>query len=427
VIVELKPRQPGQISLGSGEQTGVDAMDNPVLDWLVQLSIDELGVAFHVLIEDRYVRVFEVTTDVFAGLNVVVKPNNDLELALGDLRIDNIEEVFSELIPNADFSMVLPTFLDLALGAFLSEPVTFDVNLTSALSDALDVPIGLRVNDLYRDGSGQDFLTLSLTFTSSEAVAMKRGLATAASLAEAPGLVRPTQDGPVPTGRVRLQVGEDLPYELQRDLEYQVRVDGTMWSVFRTPSPDGVLHVSQALLQIPGRHRVEVRARRRDDYTSLDLSPVVLDAIVDVSPPTVSARWGREGLEVTVRDAEAPDGQGLALEVTLDAETPRYITRMAAGAVVLPYAELLGRTVSLVAVDGMGHRSLPLVVQAPQSPADETEDDEPSGCAQVGVSGSGTGLVLLGLLAVLRRLLQRGSRRAKQEVRGRRGAGPAPS
>lgn len=411
VIVELKPRKPGRIALGSGAETGMDDMGNPVRDWLVQLSVDELGVAFHVLIEDRYVRLFEVTTDVFAGLNVVVKPNNDLELALGDIRIDNIQEVFSELIPDADFSMVLPTFLDLALGAFLSEPVTFDVNLTSALSDALGVPIGLRVNELVRDGAMQDFLTVSLTFTSSEAVAFRRGVETLATLAPEADLVEETPDGRRPTGRIRLDVGTGLPHDVQADLEYQLRVDGTMWSVFRPPSPDGTLHVSHALLRAPGSHRVEVRARALGDYRSLDSSPIRLDALVDIHAPTLSVRWVDEGLEVTARDREDENGERLTLQLALD-DLPSSLVPLAAGKVILPFGEILGRRLTLMALDGAGHRSAPLVVRVPNAPGDPERpaaNPGPSGgCRDVPPGSISTWLLLLLALG-----LGRGARRAR--------------
>lgn len=415
VLVELSPRAPGDVTLGSGAETGTDDAGNPLYDWLIQLGLRDLGVAFHVLVEDRYVRVFEVTSDVFVGMNVVIQPDNSLELALGELRIDDFQETFNELVPNADFAEVLPTILDLALGALLTESLTFDLDISNAVSDALGgAPLGLRINEILRDGAMQDYLTLSLTFTSSPS-AYIRPTETRARLHEAPDLTEawPSGEGRTTSGRIRLMVGEaSRTPGAASPLEYQVRVNGGMWSVFRSPRADGSLPLIHPALRAPGRHRVELRARVQGFAPSLDPTPAIVDVVVDPFAPTLSARWTDDGLDVRARDAhtvnpgdltvtrQAGDGgppTGVAL--TVRDET-------SAGA-VLPYDEIVGQLVRLVARDPAGNESDPLLIQAPdgvEGVATNLDDNPDSGCSARSRGGSTQlALLLLGLLVLTRR------------------------
>lgn len=407
VIVELKPRRPGRIELGSGAETGTDPMGNPTYDWLLKLDIEDVGVAFHVLVEDRYVRVFEVGADAFVGMNVVVLPDNRLELALGELRIDGFEERFNELLPNADFAEVLPSLLDIALGTFLNQSLTFDIDVSTAVSDALGgAPVGLRVNDIFRDGAMQDYLTMSLTFTTSTVAASLWPVDTRASLDADPGLLDRTGPRARPTGRIRLRVGEELPHSAEDGLEYQVRVDGGMWSVPRRPLSEGVLWVPQPRLELPGYHRVEVRARRSDDYATLDPEPVLLHVVVDPIAPTVSARWIEDGLALRVRDAHTLDPRELELEVEVNgAPVPVRLAPWDAHSAraVVPLDRVLGQTVEAAGIDPAGNRSRPVVIDVPVAPPEiGPATIPPTGCGHAQSTGASpaAGMALLSLVSM---------------------------
>lgn len=398
VIVELKPREPGDISFGSGAQTGMDAMGNPIYDWQLQLGLQDLGVAFHVLIEDRYVRVFEVTADAFVGLGVVVLPDNRLELALGELRIDGFEEVFNELLPDADFATILPSLLDIALGALTGQPLTFDLDVTQAVSDILGgAPVGMRVNDIFRDGAMQDYLTASVTFTSSGTANALRGATTVARLADEAGVLFGETDARAPTGQVRLQLGEGLPADLE--LEYQVRARGGLWSIPRAAGADGTLEVALPRLRLAGRHELEVRARAIGAYETLDLTPVVLSVEVDPFPPTVGARQGVDGLEVWVRDG-ASDPAGLSLRLEADGSRVEVALTAEADAAraVVPYPLLEGARLRLVGVDAAGNESAPLLLDGPEAaPWGDADDDAgASGCRDLESDPSLLALLLSG-------------------------------
>lgn len=363
VMIELKPRRAPTLSLGSGAKIGQDASGNDLFDWLLKLKLQELGLAFHVLVEDRFVRVFEVTTDINVGLNITVLPDNRLEVAVGDLRIDNFEETFNELLPNADFAMVLPTLVDIAMQALLQNQLTFDLNISNAVSDALGgVPIFLRVNEIQRDGPAQDYLTLTITFTDTATANLSLSAETIATLNHDDALLDRIDSRALPSGRARISVGEGLSYSTQRALEYQARVDGGLWRVARGARPDGTILVEDPHLLIAGRHEVEVRARFEDDYQSLDPTPAVVEAVVDPFGPSVRARVRGEMLKVRIEDDLSTGGE-LRLFGRLPggqwSEIPTVADSTAAATAEVPVATfgLQARGLELRASDASGNES----------------------------------------------------------------------
>ena len=418
VILELKPNNAAQISLGTGEAIGRDAEGRDQFDWLFQLGLDQLGVAFHVLIHDRYVRVFEVTADAFVGMNLTVLPDNRLEIAVGEIRIDDFAETFNELLPHADVAEVLPTLLDIGLGAVLSQAITFDLDLAEAVSGALgNLPLSLRVNEIVRDGPAEDHLTLTLTFTESPARSVANAsVETFAELAQEPGLVETVDGMHRSSGRVRLKVGG--AYEgPTRTLEYQIRVDQGLWRAAQPAEPGGTLLVHDPKLRVPGRHLIEVRARLADDYTSLDTTPQALSVLVDPFPPSLSATFTETGLEVRVRDPQTPDVQALRLDMQIDADPWQAVILAEADGAALgfvDYADLQNaQTVTLQARDPSGNRSTQTLTLPASVAPDETESSTGCACFAVGsvtetqtTSSAGWILVFLTGLALSRRRMK---------------------
>lgn len=389
VIIELKPKNPGFLDLGSGELTGQDAEGNDVYDWLMKLRLEDLGVAFHVFMHDRYVRVFEVTSDIFVGLNVVVLPDNRLEIALGELRIDDFTETFNEILPNADFAELLPTLLDLALGAVLNQSLTFDVDITNAVSDALGgAPLFLRINDIYRDGIQEDYLSVTMTFTSSAGGNLMLAADTFARPDEADdGLLEWSAERRETTGRLRLRVGDgQTPPGV---LEYQARIDGGLWRSPQTADAQGILTVTDAKLRLPGKHTVEVRARYVGDYRSLDPTPAAFEAVVDPNPPKLEAEMVDDGVEVKVFDPLTEDASKIVLAARTGGEW-RPVPLIARGPgeaiAVLDWSALEGAAeLELQAIDPHDNpsrvKTMRLGLEAAPNEAAPGDAEAPSGCA----------------------------------------------
>ncbi len=412
VILQLKPRFAPKVELGSGEVTGVDANGNDIVDWLIKLQLREMGIAFHVLIHDRYVRIFEVTTDIGVGLNVNVLPDNKLQVAVGDLKIDNFLEVFNEIL-DADFAQVLPTLIDVALQALLQNELTFDLDITNTLSDALGgAPIYMRINDIFRDGANQDYLTLSLTFSDQPGAPLLGSTRTMARLAHRSELVDHIDGLARSTGRARLVVGEELPYDQQRALEYQVRVDGGLWRNWQAARPDGTIVVADPKLRLDRDHVLEVRARQKGDYQSLDPIGVKVQALVDTLPPTVVGELRGTGVAVTVTDLATPatalslrgrfdQGEWFAVALVVDADG------VASGRVDLTGVD--AHVLELAASDALDNvsRVERVVVGRAALTAGESTPEAASGCGCATSGGAGDAapfaLLALAMLVIRRR------------------------
>lgn len=329
VILELKPRNPGKVVLGSGMRIGQDTMGRPTYDSLIKINLQELGIAFHVLMQDRYVRLFEVTADVNVGMNINVTRTNKLEVAIGELKIDNFQQYFNKVLPSTDFAMLLPTLVDIAMQALFSNSLNFDLDLTRTISDALGgAPIYMRVNEIVRDGAMMDYLTMTITMTSTPATMLSLIADTTAKLESDGGVIereeipdREARGLPTsarPTGYARLRVGEGLSYSHQRELEYQARVDEGLWRIFHAPEPDGTFWVDDPHLFVPGAHEIEIRARYFEDYLTLDPTPALVPVVVDPNPPSVEARVLDEHVVIKVVDLETPRNEPLTLQARLD-------------------------------------------------------------------------------------------------------------
>ncbi|MFO0723563.1 MAG: hypothetical protein U1E65_07275 [Myxococcota bacterium] len=412
VIVQLKPRHPPVIDLGSGLKTGVDANGKDVYDWLLKLNMQEVGIAFHVLIHDRFVRIFEVTSNVNVGLNVNILPDNKLEVAVGKLDINGFTEVFNEILPNADFGMLLPTLLDVALQALLTRDLTFNVDISDTVSNALGgAPIFMRINEIKRDGAQEDFLTMTMTFTSSRTHNLTLSAETLARLDDERPDVEERTDGIArPTGHARVKVSENLSSSQRAELEYQARVDGGLWHVFEQAQPDGTIVVEDGHLRLAGDHVIEVRARYTDDYRTLDPSPAKVPVLIDTVAPHVSGELALDKVAITVTDAGSKPSL-LKLSGRFDDgawfDIPLGATVDAAKA-ELPLAGVSAHILELVATDGRENRSQ--VERVVVGAAGLTADAHPEPKTSEGCSATGRGglvefaaLAALGLLFTKRR------------------------
>lgn len=369
VFIQFKPKDPPSFELGSGEVIGQDAMGNDVVDPLLKFKIDDMGLAFYVLIHDRFVRIFEVTMDVDVGANIVVLPDNSLEVAITKLDIGSFEEVFNELLPNADFATVLPSLIDLAFSALLSQELKFPVDLSGAVSDALGgAPIFMRINEIFREGAMNDYLTLTMTFTSSAPVGALSLAATTVAAPHEENLLH-ERDGRLmkATGALRLAVGAGLPYTTQRALEYQVRIDNGFWHEPRAAKPDDTLSLLDPKLRLPGRHKVDVRARYIGDYMTLDPDYASFEVVVDSTEPGLRAEVRDEEVVVLVSDdiarlaemsLRAQLDQGEWFEVPLEANADLgFIAK-------IPLAEVgEASSLTLIARDGVGNETAPALVR----------------------------------------------------------------
>lgn len=254
-VIDLRPTQPARVEFGTGRLLRAD--DPESTDWLIKLSLPRYIASIYGLVQERYVRVLEVEMDIFAGLGLEILPEDQLQLVLGDLEVTNFTPTFDELLQEADipYEIILRGLVAVLLDSLLRETTILDLNVVDTVSDALgDFPLSLRINEIRRAGAKRDHLHLNATFV--EARGPLRVAETEASVddRDALGLAVPADD----------------------TLEYQVRVDGGLWWAFARPGADQRILLRDPKIQQPGRHRIEVRARRRGEPESLDPTPALL-------------------------------------------------------------------------------------------------------------------------------------------------------
>jgi hypothetical protein len=331
-------------------------------------------------------------------------PDTSLQVALGELKVDNFHNVFNELFPNSDFSMVLPTLVDLATQALGSNNLSFNLNLANTVSGALNgAPIAMRVNDIFRDGQQMDYLTLSLTFyTPGHMLSVQAP--TRARLADDPGTLDRSSGSSKPTGRVRIKVGEGLPTELASRLEYQMRVEAGMWHSFESPGADGTIVLEDPLLNLPGERDITVRARYKGDYTTLDPIAQTVTVPLNFMPPLVSALVDGDGVQIRVLGAGRPlDRLSLNARLEGPGSTPGawfsipLTVQTDAAVATFPLSQVRGASsLVLVARDDAGNESSPLAVRVENNPA---EPAQAAGCVCHGVRGGSESTGVICLLA----------------------------
>ena len=284
MILAIRPKAVPYVDVGAGtyrDENGKRVIDEPLLT----IYLPNLHMDFYALIDGRYARLFTLKSDIALPLGLELTPNNELVPIVGELGslVTNIEASHAEIV--AEDPQVLADIIPAIIG--LVEPVIGDALKPIALPDlqgfSLDVKkLGGIVPSPSKPGTFEHIGILAdLAFTPASPAPIR--VDTEATLVD---LVLPpldTRSRPSPRGaRVRLRVrGYDARLH-DAGWEWQYRVDGGFWSPFhRTPE----IEITAPELRLQGRHSIEVRARARDDYRTLDPTPARLDLVVDWTPP----------------------------------------------------------------------------------------------------------------------------------------------
>ena len=283
VLVRVAPALAGVAASATGLIVSLGPGPPPTLEWAgdTTLAVDlrDARLALNARIEGRGVRVLELLLDVRVELEVVVLPDNRLELAVGELEVTNVREVFDELIAGTDYTALVPVLADLALRALLRHQLSLPIGDGS---DGVSEPVTAVVGPVERDGIQRDHLTLTITFTGTAGASLAPAAETTAQLAPQAGLHAPAAGTVRPTGVVHLAVGAPPP---GRVVEHQARVDRGLWHAPVVAGHGGVITVRDPWLRLPGPHTVEVRSRYADDYRTMDPTPAVVEVVADPAPP----------------------------------------------------------------------------------------------------------------------------------------------
>ena len=294
LVLAVRPQNPPTFALGAGT---VDA-EGHILDPLITIQSKDLAIDFYGQIDERFIRLFRLVTDLSLPLVLQVNEDNQLVPVLGDLKsaFTNLRVEHSELLsePPEEIAAVFPSLLDAAsstLGSGALSPI--------ALPDMQGFRLVLDENSITSTDEGTFlaiFADLDYVSTSQrETRDLLPRVETQAKIlsTDIPQTLHPRSirealdDAP----KVTIEVQGAVPAGVRGRVEWAYRLDGGLWSTYRTRSR---FTIHRPILWFEGRHRLEVKARIEGRPETEDQTPMVLEVPVDrVGPTIVAQREGR--------------------------------------------------------------------------------------------------------------------------------------
>jgi hypothetical protein len=390
ILIQLVPTAPPSFRFGSGELVGTER------DSLIRMKIPGLTFSFYALVHDRYTRLFQFRSDVEVGLTVVVLPDDRLQITVDRVTIDKLTQLYNEIFADSDLQAALRLLVDLATTALFGQGIELEIDVTDSLPAPLRGQIGLRVNEVVRDGPGRDFLTVSLTLLDlTRPRPLRFAARTRAALSPSyPPMEVDLQGRRLATGRIALDVGGAGRHGDDRDLEYQVRLDAGPWSAF---APGPRIHLDSPRLLLVGDHEVEVRARVRGEPRTLDPTPAVVSFVVDPLPPRLWLSPGPDAVRLDADDERTPRERITFSWRVDDGAWSEYRPAEAIAFASLPP----GRRLEVRARDEAGNVSPPATLRLHvHGRPGEADPGCPQGCA-AGPAGTGLWLAALPFLCAL--------------------------
>jgi MYXO-CTERM domain-containing protein len=267
MAVGLRPQSPPEITLGrnlfTDDGNGNFTLTEPLLD----LRFQQMEIDFFASIDDQYVRVFTVVTDVRFPIGLQTTGMGELQPVIGDTdnAFTNIMVKNSEALTEApaDLAALFPSILNLALPQLSSglSPISLPAlgNLQLAVADVTAV-------------DNSQFLAIFANLVPAQ---MPRPVDTRVALGD---IYEPPTDVVAAPARWRSARAPEIQLSLGGDrggdLEWSYRLDRGSWTPWSTnPRPT----VRSNVLWLPGTHVIEVRARERGKPWTIDLTPASVD------------------------------------------------------------------------------------------------------------------------------------------------------
>jgi hypothetical protein len=277
MAVGLRPQSPPNIVLGRNVFTD-DGQGNVTLtEPLLDISFTGMEIDFFASIDDQYVRVFTVVSDVRFPIGLQVTGMGELQPVIAD-----VEDAFTNLsVKNSEAVTESPTELADLFPSILGLALP---QLSGGLSPiALPELGGLQLNvtgitavPTVNGGADVDFLAI---FANLAPAAFQKPVTTTATVAD---IYHPPADDarhPRLWKRARkpsvdLKLGGHAASGGKApNLEYSWKIDGGSWSAWsKNPNP----RVSSSVFWLAGTHTIEVRSRQIGRPETIDLTPVTL-------------------------------------------------------------------------------------------------------------------------------------------------------
>lgn len=411
MLIALRPKEPPRLSVGKGT---FDPVTKLPVDPLVRLEWTDLRIEVYAMLEERYFRLFSLTTDVALPLSLVFSDCDQVTPAIGDVKqlLTNVRAADSEVLAEDPqvLADLIPSLLTLA---------------ESALADGLGAQtlpslgaFRLKVNE----ATGVTPITGTSSF---EHLALFAELEAGACPMNRPQARAVLKGLEVPPAEKLVATGHGVPWptavldvralDAAGPVEWAFRVDDGLWSTFRPAQ--GELRVTHPALLLQGLHRVEVRTRPVDEPHAVS-APQAVEVTVDFQPPKLAVRpdFAAGRLSVWARDLVTKQEQ-LRWQVQVGSGPKvRFEPTQVLDLATLDAAG--GATVFVE--DEAGHVAQARYLAPTTADHPDTESASPMKCGVTTGCATGGGLeaLALGVLVLLRRRDRTGRKSSSQTGSG---------
>ena len=281
-LLRLRPQNPPTFVLGKGtfKMSGTaKVVDDP----LVTVVAPDLIADFYLFIDDRYVRIASLTTDLALPMSLDTDATGGFTFIAGDLShaFANVHVTETQLLaePQAQLEASFPTLLSVSIGALLGSVPALHLPTLAGLALLPKLVTSVEPD---ANGHGQ-FLAIFADVMQANAAHL--AVQTTAQLLE---VKTPTtqafsvdhRDAPAPSVKVAVQGTTGT-----RPFEWSYAFDDGTWHPYQSAA---TLTLTDETLWLQGHHMVKVRGRAVGDHESLDPSPVELPFVIDSQAPTGS-------------------------------------------------------------------------------------------------------------------------------------------
>jgi len=271
MAVGLRPQSPPVITLGKNtfkdDGTGTMVLDQPLLD----IKFTGMEIDFFASIDDQYVRVFTLVSDVHLPVGLQVMGMGKITPVIGSISdaFTNLSVKNSEAITESpdQLKALFPTLLNLVIPQLsgglspISLPAIGGLNLSVVSITSVD-------NDNY--------LGIFANLVTTMAAPVHAPKVTVADVIEAPKDIakRPTRWTDKQAPKVLLDFGAGAG---ETNLEWSYRINGGTWSAW---SQNAHPTLSSNVFWLTGTHKIEVLAREVGKPETIAVAPEVVEVVI---------------------------------------------------------------------------------------------------------------------------------------------------
>jgi MYXO-CTERM domain-containing protein len=283
MAVGLRPQSPPTITLGKNTFM-TDGMGNKTLDQpLLDIKFQALEIDFFAEVDQQWIRVFTVVTDVHLPVGLDAAMPGQLTPVLGNPMdaFTNISVKNSDAVTESPASLagLFPSLLGIVLPQ-LSNGLS-PISLPALGGLVLNITSVTSVGDTPSD-TANNYLAIFANLAIATPMRPVKTSVNVLAIHERPQSVQknpsawPSSTPP----EVQLQLGGNAS-----DLEWQIKLDGGTWSAWsKNPRPT----LSPRTFWLPGYHKAEVRARQAGRPETTDNAPVTVELPIGVPPRSIA-------------------------------------------------------------------------------------------------------------------------------------------